>query len=103
MAAIIIKYRLKPGVSPADFENWVKNVDQPTMRGLARVESFETYRIEGPLMGEGEPSVQYVEVFDVPDIAGFGSEDMPGETVQQVMGEFVGFTDAPEFLLGTKL
>ena len=103
MAAIILKYSLKPGVTREDFENWVKQVDQPTMRGLQRVESFDTYRVEGLLMGEGEPSVQYVELFDVPDIAGFGSEDMPGATVQQVMGEFMGFADAPEFLLATKL
>ena len=103
MAAIILKYSLKPGVTREDFENWVKQVDQPTMRGLQRVESFDTYRVEGLLMGEGEPSIQYVELFDVPDIAGFGSEDMPGATVQQVMGEFMGFADAPEFLLATKL
>ncbi|WP_336981948.1 REDY-like protein HapK [Altererythrobacter fulvus] len=103
MAAIIIKYRLKPGVAQEDFEAWVKNVDQPTMRGIERVKAFDTYRVEGLLVGEGEPSVHYVELFDIPDIAGFGSEDMAGATVQQVMGEFTGFADAPEFLLAEKL
>lgn len=103
MAAIIIKYRLKPEVTQEDFESWVKNVDQPTMRGIERVKSFDTYRVQGLLVGEGEPSVQYVELFDVPDLAGFGSEDMTGETVQKVMAEFAGFADAPEFLLAEKL
>lgn len=103
MAAIIIKYRLKQGVTPQDFEDWVTNVDQPAMRGLERVKSFDTYRVQGLLVGEGEPSVQYVELFDVPDIAGFGSEDMAGETVQAIMGQFMGFAEAPEFLLAEKL
>ncbi len=37
MAHLILTYRLKEGVSPVDFENWVKTVDQPAMRGLSRV------------------------------------------------------------------
>ena len=103
MAAIIITYRLLPGVTPADFEDWVAKVDQPTMRGIERVKSFDTYRITGPLMGDGEPSIQYVEVFDVPDIAGFTGKDMAGPAVQSVIGQFMGFADSPEFMLAEKL
>ena len=103
MAAIILTYRLLPGVTPADFEEWVATVDQPTMRGIARVESFDTFRITGLLMGEGEPDIQYVEVFDVPDIAGFTGEDMAGPTVQSVIGQFMGFADSPQIMLAEKL
>lgn len=103
MAAIIITYRLLPGVTPADFEDWVATVDHPTMRGLQRVKSFDTYRITGLLMGDGEPSVQYVELFDIPDIEGFTGEDMTGPTVQSVIGQFMGFADNPELMLAEKL
>ena len=103
MAAIILTYRLKEGVTPDHFENWVAKVDQPTMRGIARVKSFDTFRVTGLLMGEGEPSIHYVEVFDVPDIAGFTGEDMTGATVQSVIGEFMGFADAPQIMLAEKL
>jgi hypothetical protein len=103
MASIIIKYRLQSGVTQADFENWVKTVDQPTMRGLERVQSFETYRVTGLLMGDGAPSVEYVEVFDISDMATFGAEDMTGPTVQAIMGQFMGFAAAPEFMLAEKL
>ncbi len=99
MAHLILTYRLKDGVSPADFENWVKTVDQPAMRGLSRVTRFDTYRVSGLLMGEGPPSCSYVEIFEISDLAGFTGEDMPGETVQAVMGAFMGFADAPEFLI----
>ena len=103
MAAIIIRYKLKPGVTPQDFEHWVTTVDQPAMRGLSRVAAFDTYRVTGLLIGEGAPSSDYIELFDVPDLAGFGAQDMPGETVQRIMGQFVGFAEAPEFLIAEKL
>lgn len=99
MAAIIIKYQLADGVTREQFEEWVKTKDQPTMRGLARVSSFNTYRVSGKLIGEGDPSVTYVELFDVPDLAGFTGEDMPGDAVQAIMGEFMGLVKDPEFLV----
>jgi hypothetical protein len=103
MAQLILLYSLKSDVSQADFEAWVRTVDYPAMRGLNRVNSFKTYRAEKLLMGEGEPSVQYVEVFDISDLNGFTSEDMPGETVQSVMGAFMGFAEAPQFIIANEV
>jgi hypothetical protein len=103
MSAVIISYRLNPGVTPADFEHWVRTVDQPTLRGMARVEAFDTFRIERLLMGEGEPSCQYVEVFHIPDLDGFMAKDMAGETMQGIMAQFSGFAAAPEFMVAEKL
>ncbi|MBV1690074.1 hypothetical protein KRR38_20905 [Novosphingobium sp. G106] len=54
-------------------------------------------------MGEGEPSAHYVELFDIPDLAGFMAEDMAGETMQGIMAQFAGFAEAPEFLVAEKL
>lgn len=99
MSAIIITYSLRPNVAPADFENWVKAHDHPTMRGLARVERFETYRVTGLLMGVGSPSCSYVEIFDVSDLAGFTETDMTSAAVQAVLGQFTGFASAPEFMI----
>jgi hypothetical protein len=73
------------------------------MRGLTRVQAFNTYRVTGLLMGEGAPSLEYVEVFEIEDIAGFTGEDMAGEAVQSIMGQFMGFADAPEFLLAERI
>lgn len=99
MSKLIILYTLKAGVAKSDFENWVRETDQPAMRGLARVESFDTYAAKSLLLGEGKPSVDYVEIFDIPDLAGFASEDMAGETVQSIMGQFMGFAEAPQFIV----
>ncbi|MDG1824844.1 MAG: REDY-like protein HapK [Henriciella sp.] len=96
---LILLYSLKDGVTPADFEAWVRTVDYPEMRGLDRVSDFRTYRTERLLMGDGAPSVQYVEAFAIPDLEGFVTEDMGGETVQSVMGSFMGFAEAPQFIV----
>jgi hypothetical protein len=50
-------------------------------------------------MGDGAPSVQYVEAFAIPDLEGFVTEDMGGETVQSVMESFMGFAEAPQFIV----
>lgn len=103
MAFLLLRYTLKDGVSPEDFENWVRETDQPAMRALQRVKSFDTYRATGLLMGEGEPSQSYFEIFEIDDMAGFTSEDMPGSVVQAVMGDFMGFADNPEFTIAERI
>jgi REDY-like protein HapK len=103
MAFVMIRYNLQEGVTPADFESWVRDSDQPTMRALKRVESFETYRVTGLLMGDGAPSQSYFEIFEIDDLEGFTGEDMPGDTVQAIMGQFMGFAENPEFVIAERL
>lgn len=99
MANVMITYKLKAGVSREDFETWVRDYDYPGLRGLKRVASFTNHRVERLLIGEGAPSVDYVEVFDISDLDGFTAEDLPGETLQTVMGAFMGWVDNPQFLV----
>lgn len=107
MAHVIISYRLAPGVTRDAFEDWVRTKDQPAMRSLTRVASFETYRVTGHLLGEGvgggNAEGRYVELFDITDLAGFTGEDMPGALVQGVMGEFIQFVADPEFLIAEQV
>lgn len=100
---LILIYALKDGVTPADFENWVRTTDYPSMRGLERVADFRTHRVERPLMGEDKPTIQYIETFAIPDLEGFTTEDMGGETVQSVMAAFMGFAEAPQFLVVSEI
>lgn len=100
---LVLLYSLKAGVTPADFEAWVKSTDYPAMRGLAHVADFRTHRAEKLLMGDGKPTVQYIETFSIPNLDAFIAEDMPGETVQGVMGQFMGFADAPQFIVVSEI
>jgi hypothetical protein len=99
MSKLIISYSLKTGVTQEQYENWTRSTDYPTMRGLARVESFINYRIVKHLMDNNKPSMDYVEIFDIPDLAGFMAEDLGGSIVQKIMGEFMQYVENPEFMI----
>ena len=103
MTYLILRYNLKDGVTAEQFEDWVRTTDQPTMRGLQRVAAFDTFRVTGLLIGEGAPAQQYVELFEITDLAGFGKEDMPGDIVQGIMGQFMGLVENPEFCIAEKV
>lgn len=96
---LFILYSLKQGVTRGQFETWVRATDQPSMRSLARVQDLRTCRTEGLLMGEGKPGVADIEAFAIPELYGFVAEDMGGETVQSVIGAFMGLAEAPQFIL----
>lgn len=99
MAKVILTYRLKPDVTQQSFEDWVRTTDYPTMRDLTRVASFANHRVRGLLIGEGDPGMDYVEIFDIPDLDGFTAEDMPGPVVQGIMGDFMDRVDDAKFIV----
>ncbi len=99
MNAIIILYNLQNGITPAHFENWVRTHDYPAMRALRSVQNFTTYRTQKRLIGDEAPSYAYIEVFALSDFEEFVDHDMLGETVQQIMEQFMGFAEQPEFII----
>ena len=103
MAHILILYKLKSGVTREDFHHWLKTSNAPALRAIKRLKDFTVYRVEKRLMDAGEPSVDYVELFDIPDMAGFVSKDLPDPAVRKDMEEFRGFAQSPEYLLATPL
>lgn len=103
VTTLFVMYTLKEGVTPEQFEEWVRTTDQPSMRSLARVQDFRTYRAERLLMGEGTPGVAYIEAFAIPDLDGFIAEDLAGETVQKVTADFMGLAEAPQFIIVTEV
>jgi len=103
VAHILILYKLKPGVTPKDFERWLRTSSAPTLRRVRRLKDFSVYRVEKRVMDGGEPSIHYAELFDIPDIEGFVREDIPGPVLQKDMEGFLGFAEKPEYLLATSL
>ena len=103
MTQIILLYNLQSGVSRAEFHDWIRDIDYPKMRGLASVDSFRTFETKSLLMGEGAPTYEYVEVFDINNMEAFTGTDMPGDVVQSVMGQFMGFADAPQFIIAEEV
>ncbi|MCW3837926.1 hypothetical protein ACFQ1E_18200 [Sphingomonas canadensis] len=103
MAKVILTYNLKPGVTADEFEAWVRSTDYPAMRGLTRVAAFANHRVRGFLIGEGKPAMDYIEIFDIADLDGFTSQDMPGPVVQDIMGQFMSKVDDAQFLIADEI
>lgn len=98
MKRIVVLFNLKQGADRADYENWAKSTDLPTVNGLSSVERFSVHKATG-LLGRDEPSpYEYIEIIDVNDMGTFGDE-VATDTMRKVAGEFQAFADAPLFIL----
>jgi len=102
MNTVIVLFNLKPGASAADFENWAREHDLPTVNALASIDSFETLRSKGLLIGEGKPPYEYIEIMRVPDMAAFGA-DLSAPAVQAGAAQFQQFADNPIFILAESI
>jgi len=60
--------RLREGVDPADYEDWIRRVDYPVARAQKPIEDYTVTRLEGTLSGEGESPYDYLEVIEVIDL-----------------------------------
>lgn len=95
---IIVLFNLKPGVDPAAYEAWAKQIDIPGCNALGSVERFSVHRATG-LFGSDAPSpYQYVEVIDITAMDPFVAE-ISTEAFQKVSAAFGDYADAPQFIL----
>jgi len=101
-AKILALFNLKPDVSVADYENWAKTVDIPTVNGLGSIEKFEVFKTTGLLFSEDQPPYQYFETIDILDMDKFG-EEAGSETMQKVAAEFQAMADNLVFITTEQL
>jgi hypothetical protein len=93
---IIVLFNLKPGRDAADYEDWARRTDLPTVNALPSMERFELFKATGLLGTSAPPPFAYIEVLDVADMARFG-EDVATSAMQRVAAEFQGWAD-PVFI-----
>jgi len=101
-AKILVLFNLKSGTSVADYEQWAKTVDIPTVNGLGSIEKFEVFKTTGLLFSEETPPYQYFETLDILDMDKFGAE-AGSETMQKIAGAFQEMADNPVFITTEKL
>jgi hypothetical protein len=88
--------RLNTGVSGADYERWVREVDYPKARAIPSIVSYDVVRVDGPLRDSGVP-YDYVEVVEVSDLESYRAElaSLPDrETFVADLRSFIGPADA---------
>ena len=94
---VVVLFNLKAGVDVAAYEDWARTRDIPGVRALPSIDDFRVYRATGLLGGEGTSPYEYIEVIDIADMEGFGT-DVASETMQTVSREFQTYADAPVFI-----
>ena len=100
---IIVLFNLKPGVTPADYEDWARTRDIPGVRSLPSVDDFTVLRTTGLLGSEARAPYDYVEIIEVADLEGFWT-DIATEASQAIAGEFKEWLGSePVFLMTEEL
>lgn len=102
MQTLIVLFKLRPGTDVAAYEAWARGTDLPVVRQLPSVGSFEVFRAAGLLGSTAPAPYDYVEMIEIRDLAGFGS-DVQSDTMRRVAGEFRQFADNPVFMLTNRI
>lgn len=58
-----VTFRLKPGVTPEQYEAWFRTVNVPAVAGLRSISSYRVWRTTGA--AEGEPPYDYLEEMEL--------------------------------------
>ena len=96
---IICLFNLKDGVDIAEYEEWAKTRDIPTVNGLASVKDFTVHKATGVFGDDSAtPHFQYVEVIDITGMEDFVA-DISTADFQAAAAPFGGFADTPQFIL----
>jgi hypothetical protein len=102
MTTIVVLFNLKPGASIADYEDWARSKDLPTVQSLSSVQDFRVLKM-GNLLGTENPSpYQYCELIEVQDMTAFFA-DLQQEKVQAGAKVFGEFADNPLFIVANSL
>jgi hypothetical protein len=98
MPTLIVLFNLKAGKSRADYENWAKATDLPTVNSLKSVDDFKVFRSNG-LLGSGAVApYQYIELIEVNNLDGLFT-DIAAPLMQKVAAQFQDFADNPTFIV----
>lgn len=97
MTKIVVLLNLKAGKSAADYEQWARNTDLPTVNGLASVSGFQVFQTIGVLGSDAKAPYDYIEIIDVADMDQFGV-DTSTDKMAAIAAEFQSWAD-PIFIL----
>lgn len=95
---IVCLFKLQPGVSVADYEEWARIRDIPGVNALSSVTAFTVHRATGLFGSDAPPPYDYIEIIDITALDGFVA-DVSTADFQAAAAPFRGFADDPLFIL----
>jgi hypothetical protein len=95
---IVVIFKLKEGVDPAEYEAWARGTDIPGVNALSSVKGFTVHKATG-LFGSDAPSpYDYIEIIDIHGMDPFVTEISTPE-FQAVAAAFGDYAENPQFIL----
>jgi hypothetical protein len=67
-----VLFRLKPGVTPGEYEDWFRAHNVPAVRRLRSISSYRVWKVSGVM--DGEPTFEFLEEMELADRAEFERE-----------------------------
>ncbi len=67
-----VTFRLKPGVSVGEYEDWFRRENVPAVRKMRSITSYRVWRVVGAM--EGEPAFEFLEEMELTEQAAFEQE-----------------------------
>jgi hypothetical protein len=96
MPTVFFLARLRQGIEPAAYEQWVRNFDYPTARSIPSIVSYKTHRISGPFRQAGVP-YDYIEVVEVTSIDDYRRDlaELPqAQELRRQIGQYLEPSDS---------
>lgn len=97
MPTMIVLVNLKEGVTPEDYERWVRDSYAPAVKSLPSVSDWRNHRVGGLLGSDTAPSYRYVVTLEVDDMERLG-RDMAGGEMQRLLTELHEFADVTQLM-----
>lgn len=98
MDVIVDKIKLKPGVAPSQFEDWVTGTDYAACSDLPSVMRFSVHKVSDA----ADAPYHYFEVVEVTSMADF-ERDMGSDVFKGLVEAFEKMADVVETLSGNRL
>ncbi|MCS6967939.1 MAG: hypothetical protein RMJ44_04085 [Cytophagales bacterium] len=99
MKTLIVLFNLKEGVSEADYEQFARELDIPTVKGLKSVSDFKVYKASGLFGAEGTPPYKYFEVIHFDSVENLLADIQAEPKMAEIPAKFRQFADNPIFII----
>ena len=86
--------RLQPGVSPEDYEAFVRSVDYPATKRISSISHYRSIRLQGPAAGEAELAYDFIDLAEITDIADYRQDLKNHPAVREVHGQFEEYVES---------
>jgi uncharacterized protein (TIGR02118 family) len=90
--------KLREGVDPAAYEQWVRRADYPIARRFPSVERYEVTRLDATLDGD-PPAYHYLEVLEITSIDEY-RQTLTTPEFRQLLSEWSQFVASSESIHG---